>query len=76
MLAVICTRKTYMGQVMLSSLPHVKQEFPFRYKFDHWNKVLNAAVPSPPLPPSPTPIPPTKTSPNSPIQTPPKNNDR
>jgi hypothetical protein len=23
---------TYMGQVMLSSLPHVKQRFPFRYK--------------------------------------------
>jgi hypothetical protein len=36
---------TYMGQVMLSSLPHVKQEFPFSYKFDHWNKVLDAAAP-------------------------------
>ena len=36
---------TYMGQVMLTSLPHVKQEFPFSYKFDHWNKVLNAAAP-------------------------------
>jgi len=36
---------TYMGQVMLSSLPHVKQEFPFSYKFDHWNKVLNNAAP-------------------------------
>ena len=36
---------TYMGQVMLSSLPHVKQEFPFHYKFAHWNKVLNAAAP-------------------------------
>lgn len=35
---------------MLSSLPHVKQEFPFSYKFDHWNKVLANAAPlsSPP----------------------------
>jgi hypothetical protein len=36
---------TCLGKVMLSSLPHVKQEFPFSYKFDHWNKVLNAAAP-------------------------------
>ena len=36
---------TYMGQVMLSSLPHVKQEFPFEYKFEHWNKVLANAAP-------------------------------
>jgi len=36
---------TYLGQVMLSSLPHVKKEFPFSYKFEHWNKVLNNAVP-------------------------------
>ncbi len=41
---------TYMGQVMLTSLPHVKQEFPFSYKFDHWNKVLNAASPLSPPP--------------------------
>jgi len=34
-----------MGQVMLSSLPHVKQEFPFHYKFEHWNKVLDNAAP-------------------------------
>ena len=41
---------TYMDQVMLSSLPHVKKEFPFAYKFDHWNKVLANAAPlsSPP----------------------------
>jgi hypothetical protein len=41
---------TYMGQVMLSSLAHVKKEFPFSYKFDHWKKVLNNAAPlsSPP----------------------------
>jgi hypothetical protein len=30
---------------MLSSLPHVKQEFPFHYKFEHWNKVLDNAHP-------------------------------
>ncbi|MHB8500837.1 MAG: hypothetical protein ACYDHE_07825, partial [Candidatus Acidiferrales bacterium] len=41
---------TYLGQVLLSSLAHVKKEFPFSYKFDHWNKVLHNAVPlsSPP----------------------------
>jgi hypothetical protein len=40
----------YLSQVLLSSLPHVKQEFPFAYKFDHWNKVLTDAAPlsSPP----------------------------
>jgi hypothetical protein len=36
---------TYMGQVMLSSLPHVKQEFPFEYKFEHWKKVVANAAP-------------------------------
>jgi hypothetical protein len=36
---------TYMGQVMLYSLPHVKQEFPFSYKFEHWRKVLDNAAP-------------------------------
>ena len=36
---------TSLGKVMLSSLPHVKQEFPFSYKFDHWNKVLDEAAP-------------------------------
>jgi hypothetical protein len=36
---------TYLSQVMLSSLPHVKQEFPFHYKFEHWNKVLDNAHP-------------------------------
>jgi hypothetical protein len=41
---------TYMGQVMLSSLPHVKQEFPFTYKFAHWNKVLDQAAPLSPPP--------------------------
>jgi len=36
---------TYLGRVMLSSLPYVKEEFPFSYKFDHWNKVLEDAAP-------------------------------
>ena len=36
---------TYLGQVLLSSLPHVKREFPFHYKFEHWNKVLDNAAP-------------------------------
>ncbi len=36
---------TYLGQVMLSSLPHVKQEFPFKYSIDQWNDALNNATP-------------------------------
>jgi hypothetical protein len=36
---------TYMGQVMLSSLAHVKKEFPFSYKSAHWLKVLDNAAP-------------------------------
>jgi hypothetical protein len=39
------TALAFLGQVMLSSLPQVKQEFPFNYKFDHWNKVLDNAAP-------------------------------
>jgi hypothetical protein len=39
------TALAFLGQVMLSSLPHVKKEFPFTYKFEHWNKVLNNAAP-------------------------------
>jgi hypothetical protein len=36
---------TYLGQVMLSTLPYVKKEFPFSYEFKHWNKVLTNAAP-------------------------------
>jgi hypothetical protein len=36
---------TYLGQVLLSSLAHVKKEFPFSYKFDHWKTVLADAAP-------------------------------
>ncbi len=39
------TALAFLGQVMLSSLPRVKLEFPFHYKFDHWKKVLNNAAP-------------------------------
>jgi hypothetical protein len=39
------TALAFLSQVMLSSLPQVKQEFPFTYKFDHWNKVLDNAAP-------------------------------
>jgi hypothetical protein len=44
------TALAFLGQVLLSSLPHVKQEFPFSYKFEHWRKVLTNAAPlsSPP----------------------------
>jgi hypothetical protein len=48
---------TCIGKVMLSSLHLVKQEFPFHYKFAHWNKVLNNAAPlsSPPSLANPSP---------------------
>ena len=36
---------TCLGKAMLSSLPLVKLEFPFSYKFDHWKKVLDEAAP-------------------------------
>ncbi len=36
---------TYLGQVLLTSLANVKKEFPFDYKFDHWNSVLTKAAP-------------------------------
>ncbi len=36
---------TLLGKVLLSSLPHVKQEFPFHYKFEHWTKVVTNAPP-------------------------------
>jgi hypothetical protein len=41
---------TCIGKVLLSSLPHVKEEFPFSYKFEHWKKVVANAAPlsSPP----------------------------
>jgi len=45
------TALAFLGQVLLSSLPHVKKEFPFSYKFDHWNKVLANAAPLSSAPP-------------------------
>jgi hypothetical protein len=39
------TALAFLGQVMLSSLPHVKQEFPFHYKFDQWTDALANAAP-------------------------------
>ena len=41
---------TYLGQVMLSSLAHVKKEFPFSYNFDQWTKALDNAAPLSPPP--------------------------
>jgi hypothetical protein len=40
----------YLGQVMLSSIPLVKQEFRFEYKFNQWREALANAAPlsSPP----------------------------
>jgi hypothetical protein len=34
----------YLGQLMLFSLPAVKKEFNFSYKFQQWNDMLNKAV--------------------------------
>jgi hypothetical protein len=41
---------TYLGQVLLSSIPHVKQEFRFEYKFNQWREAVANAAPlsSPP----------------------------
>ncbi len=34
----------YLGQIMLFSLPTVKREFDFVYKFEQWNNMLHKAV--------------------------------
>jgi hypothetical protein len=34
-------RFAFRVSLLLSSLAHVKKEFPFSYKFDHWKKVLD-----------------------------------
>ena len=36
---------TYLGQVMLTSLSYVKQEFRFEYKFDQWLEAVTNAAP-------------------------------
>jgi hypothetical protein len=56
---------------MLSSLPHVKKEFPFTYKSAHWLNVLANAAPLP-RPLSLTDSDSSDESPNSPTQTPPR----
>ena len=43
----------YLGQLMLFSLPAVKKEFNFSYKFDQWNNMLDNAVRLSPPPPKP-----------------------
>jgi len=43
----------YLGQLMLCSLPAVKKEFNFSYKFDQWNNMLDNAVRLSPPPPEP-----------------------
>ncbi|MGC1415352.1 MAG: hypothetical protein WA817_08730 [Candidatus Acidiferrum sp.] len=42
---------SHLGRVLLSSLPHVKKEFPFTYKLKHWNETVHNA---PPLSPPPS----------------------
>jgi len=34
----------YLGQLLLFSLPAVKKEFGFSYKFEQWNNMLNKAA--------------------------------
>jgi len=43
----------YLGQIMLCSLPTVKNEFDFYYKFDQWNNMLTKAVRLSAPPPDP-----------------------
>lgn len=44
---------TVLGKTLLSSLPFVKQEYPFVYDFEQWKHVVCTAPPlSPPSPPS------------------------
>ncbi len=34
----------YIGQLMLHSVPGVKREYPFHYKYEVWNKMLEEAT--------------------------------
>ena len=43
----------YLGQLMLCTLPALKKEFTFSYKFDQWNNMLDNAVRLSPPPPEP-----------------------
>lgn len=46
----------YFGQLMLHSIPGVKQEYQFEYSFKRWGEMLDNAVPlsnSQPRSPSP-----------------------
>jgi hypothetical protein len=43
----------YLGQLLLMSLPDVKQEFGFRYRFEQWTNMLDRAVRLSPAPPEP-----------------------
>ena len=36
---------TYLGKALLSSIPLIKQEFRFEYKFKQWNEALANAAP-------------------------------
>jgi hypothetical protein len=62
---------THLGKALLSSIPLIKQEFRFEYKFKQWQNVLANAAPlsdPPPFPnsePSPE-CPPEPTEPDSP----------
>jgi hypothetical protein len=57
---------TYLGKALLSSIPLVKQEFPFEYKFKHWTKVVANAAPLS----SPPPLPDSNSSPECPAELP------
>jgi len=43
----------YLGQIMLFSLPALKKEFDFYYKFEQWNNMLTKAVRLSAPPPDP-----------------------
>jgi hypothetical protein len=34
----------YIAQLMLHTLPNIKEEYPFYYKFESWNKMLDKAT--------------------------------
>jgi hypothetical protein len=45
-----------IGRIMLGTIPGIKAEFPFSYKFEDWNKMLDATkglLPAPATPPAP-----------------------
>jgi hypothetical protein len=60
----------YIGQLMLHSLPRLKSEYPFEYKYESWNKMLDNWIPLSHSWPAPPPAAPVAAPPTTPTTAP------